>query len=227
LTTFHHLKLHPWQPVLGSLLAFPRPDPKIQGVALGEKGGTGEKEGGGGGGNGGGGEKERGGDENGELRDEVITDGNQISGENHQENGNRDKNVIGDSEGKNGEDMDLDGVSNSTSTLNPILSSTSNQPSNSDLHCTSQPHHNQDPSTQNPTSDPPTGNSGSELSSISGAGGGGPSSSQSQSGGGVGTGNNLKLPIPPVVHSWQYEEIVFPEPTEAFFDILNSNVPTQ
>ncbi|KAE8271769.1 hypothetical protein A4X09_0g538 [Tilletia walkeri] len=32
---------------------------------------------------------------------------------------------------------------------------------------------------------------------------------------------------PPVVHSWQYEDIVFPEPTEAFYEILLANPPTQ
>ena len=31
---------------------------------------------------------------------------------------------------------------------------------------------------------------------------------------------------PPVVHSWLYDEIVFPEPTEAFYDILVANPPT-
>ncbi|KAK0537232.1 NuA4 histone H4 acetyltransferase complex and the SWR1 complex subunit [Tilletia horrida] len=31
---------------------------------------------------------------------------------------------------------------------------------------------------------------------------------------------------PPVVHSWQYEEIVFPEPTEMFYDILIANPPS-
>ena len=31
---------------------------------------------------------------------------------------------------------------------------------------------------------------------------------------------------PPVVHSWSYDEIVFPEPTEAFYDILLANPPT-
>ncbi|WFD22843.1 NuA4 histone H4 acetyltransferase complex and the SWR1 complex subunit [Malassezia equina] len=33
-------------------------------------------------------------------------------------------------------------------------------------------------------------------------------------------------PPPPVVHSWQYEEIVFPEPLEAFYDILIAHPPT-
>ena len=33
-------------------------------------------------------------------------------------------------------------------------------------------------------------------------------------------------PLPPVVHSWQYEEIVFPEPFEAFYDILVAHPPT-
>lgn len=33
-------------------------------------------------------------------------------------------------------------------------------------------------------------------------------------------------PPPPVVHSWQYEEIVFPEPLEAFYDILVAHPPT-
>jgi hypothetical protein len=31
---------------------------------------------------------------------------------------------------------------------------------------------------------------------------------------------------PPVVHSWSYDEIVFPEPTEAFYEILLANPPT-
>lgn len=31
---------------------------------------------------------------------------------------------------------------------------------------------------------------------------------------------------PAVVHSWQYEEIVFPEPTEAFYEILVAHPPT-
>jgi YEATS domain-containing protein 4 len=31
---------------------------------------------------------------------------------------------------------------------------------------------------------------------------------------------------PPVVHSWLYDEIVFPEPTEAFYEILVANPPT-
>ena len=30
----------------------------------------------------------------------------------------------------------------------------------------------------------------------------------------------------PVVHSWQYDEIVFPEPLEAFYDILMAHPPT-
>ena len=33
-------------------------------------------------------------------------------------------------------------------------------------------------------------------------------------------------PTPPVVHSWQYEEIVFPEPLEPFYDILLAHPPT-
>lgn len=32
--------------------------------------------------------------------------------------------------------------------------------------------------------------------------------------------------IPPVVHSWQYEEIVFPEPLEPFYEILLAHPPT-
>lgn len=32
--------------------------------------------------------------------------------------------------------------------------------------------------------------------------------------------------LPPVVHSWAYEEIVFPEPTEAFYDVLIAHPPT-
>jgi YEATS domain-containing protein 4 len=31
---------------------------------------------------------------------------------------------------------------------------------------------------------------------------------------------------PPVVHSWAYDEVVFPEPTEAFYEILLANPPT-
>jgi len=31
---------------------------------------------------------------------------------------------------------------------------------------------------------------------------------------------------PPVVHSWQYEELVFPEPTETFYDALVAHPPT-
>lgn len=33
-------------------------------------------------------------------------------------------------------------------------------------------------------------------------------------------------PPPPVVHSWTYDEIVFPEPTEAFYDVLIAHPPT-
>ncbi|KAE8204561.1 hypothetical protein A4X06_0g1126 [Tilletia controversa] len=32
---------------------------------------------------------------------------------------------------------------------------------------------------------------------------------------------------PPVVHSWQYEEIVFPEPTETFYELLLAHPPSQ
>lgn len=32
--------------------------------------------------------------------------------------------------------------------------------------------------------------------------------------------------LPPVVHSWQYDEIVFPEPTEAFYQTLIAHPPT-
>ena len=32
--------------------------------------------------------------------------------------------------------------------------------------------------------------------------------------------------LPPVVHSWQYEEIVFPEPLESFYEILLAHPPT-
>lgn len=32
--------------------------------------------------------------------------------------------------------------------------------------------------------------------------------------------------LPPVVHSWQYDEVVFPEPTESFFQTLLSHPPT-
>lgn len=43
------------------------------------------------------------------------------------------------------------------------------------------------------------------------------------------TANALPPPPPPmapVVHSWQYDEIVFPEPTEAFYQTLLSHPPT-
>ncbi|KAN0060651.1 NuA4 histone H4 acetyltransferase complex and the SWR1 complex subunit [Thecaphora frezii] len=33
-------------------------------------------------------------------------------------------------------------------------------------------------------------------------------------------------PLPPVVHSWQYDEIVFPEPTETFYETLIAHPPT-
>ncbi|CAO1617571.1 unnamed protein product [Sympodiomycopsis kandeliae] len=33
-------------------------------------------------------------------------------------------------------------------------------------------------------------------------------------------------PMAPVIHSWQYDEIVFPEPTEAFYQTLISHAPT-
>lgn len=32
--------------------------------------------------------------------------------------------------------------------------------------------------------------------------------------------------LPPVVHSWQYDEIVFPEPMESFYEILTTHPPT-
>lgn len=32
--------------------------------------------------------------------------------------------------------------------------------------------------------------------------------------------------LPPVVHSWQYDEVVFPEPTESFYQTLISHPPT-
>lgn len=32
--------------------------------------------------------------------------------------------------------------------------------------------------------------------------------------------------LPPVVHSWQYDEIVFPEPMEPFYDVLSMHPPT-
>ncbi|WFD30000.1 NuA4 histone H4 acetyltransferase complex and the SWR1 complex subunit [Malassezia sp. CBS 17886] len=32
--------------------------------------------------------------------------------------------------------------------------------------------------------------------------------------------------LPPVIHSWQYDEIVFPEPLEPFYDILMAHPPT-
>ncbi|PWZ03129.1 protein AF-9 [Testicularia cyperi] len=35
-----------------------------------------------------------------------------------------------------------------------------------------------------------------------------------------------KPALPPVVHSWQYDEIVFPEPMDAFYDILTTHPPT-
>lgn len=35
-----------------------------------------------------------------------------------------------------------------------------------------------------------------------------------------------KPALPPVVHSWQYDEIVFPEPMEPFYDILSMHPPT-
>ncbi|TKY84996.1 hypothetical protein EX895_006076 [Sporisorium graminicola] len=35
-----------------------------------------------------------------------------------------------------------------------------------------------------------------------------------------------KPALPPVVHSWQYDEIVFPEPMESFYDILSTHPPT-
>ena len=42
-----------------------------------------------------------------------------------------------------------------------------------------------------------------------------------------GTVPNKSLPPPPpVVHSWTYDEIVFPEPTEVFYDVLLAHPPT-
>ena len=35
-----------------------------------------------------------------------------------------------------------------------------------------------------------------------------------------------KPALPPVVHSWQYDEIVFAEPTETFYEILTAHPPT-
>ena len=35
-----------------------------------------------------------------------------------------------------------------------------------------------------------------------------------------------KPALPPVVHSWQYDEIVFPEPMEPFYDVLSMHPPT-
>ncbi|CAO1629830.1 unnamed protein product [Parajaminaea phylloscopi] len=32
--------------------------------------------------------------------------------------------------------------------------------------------------------------------------------------------------LPPVVHSWQYDEVVFPEPTESFYQVLINHPPT-
>ncbi|UZJ57063.1 hypothetical protein CBS101457_006383 [Exobasidium rhododendri] len=40
------------------------------------------------------------------------------------------------------------------------------------------------------------------------------------------TAGSLSIKHPPVVHSWTYDEIVFPEPTEAFYEILLANPPT-
>lgn len=37
-------------------------------------------------------------------------------------------------------------------------------------------------------------------------------------------GSSIKHP--PVVHSWSYDEVVFPEPTEAFYEILLASPPT-
>lgn len=54
---------------------------------------------------------------------------------------------------------------------------------------------------------------------------------QSEAAGGSGTATTVpaapKPALPPVVHSWQYDEIVFPEPMEAFYDILSTHPPTQ
>ncbi|SPO22556.1 probable Protein AF-9 homolog [Ustilago trichophora] len=35
-----------------------------------------------------------------------------------------------------------------------------------------------------------------------------------------------KPALPPVVHSWQYDEIVFPEPMEPFYDVLSMHPPS-
>ncbi|KAJ1032627.1 hypothetical protein NDA16_000650 [Ustilago loliicola] len=40
------------------------------------------------------------------------------------------------------------------------------------------------------------------------------------------TSSAPKPALPPVVHSWQYDEIVFPEPMEPFYDILTMHPPT-
>ncbi|SJX61207.1 related to YAF9-Component of a chromatin modifying complex [Sporisorium reilianum f. sp. reilianum] len=42
----------------------------------------------------------------------------------------------------------------------------------------------------------------------------------------AGPAEPAKPALPPVVHSWQYDEIVFPEPMEPFYDILSTHPPT-
>ncbi|WFC97517.1 NuA4 histone H4 acetyltransferase complex and the SWR1 complex subunit [Malassezia yamatoensis] len=39
-------------------------------------------------------------------------------------------------------------------------------------------------------------------------------------------GLKVTAPLPPAVHSWQYDEIVFPEPLETFYEILIAHPPT-
>ncbi|WFD41599.1 NuA4 histone H4 acetyltransferase complex and the SWR1 complex subunit [Malassezia psittaci] len=38
--------------------------------------------------------------------------------------------------------------------------------------------------------------------------------------------SKVTAPLPPAVHSWQYDEIVFPEPLETFYEILIAHPPT-
>lgn len=42
----------------------------------------------------------------------------------------------------------------------------------------------------------------------------------------AGSSSAPKPALPPVVHSWQYDEIVFPEPMEPFYDVLSTHPPT-
>lgn len=173
LTYFHHLKLHPWQPIPGSSLAYPNPllqnptNPnqkldsmevkKDQNQAQEGKGASNEKK-----------------DGDVEMADGDATKQN----EKEKENGGGDENQVTTESAENEKNESSQNQENKGEESNPP-SSLTNESSSS----------NQVPSSSATNSQP-------------------------------------KLPIPPVVHSWQYEEIVFPEPTEAFFDILNSNVPT-